>query len=79
MVQVHSTQLQDLAFFKGYYNPILCHGPRAQEDLWLLLGLIVDLLVPGGLDLLCVVKAACALLDFLFLAQFQCYTSNIYS
>jgi len=45
----------------------------------ILLGLIVDLPVPGSLDSLCVVKAAHVLLDFLFLAQFQCYTSDTLS
>ena len=45
----------------------------------ILLGLIVDLPVPGGLDSSRVVKAARALLDFLFLAQFQCHTSDTLS
>jgi len=44
-----------------------------------LLGLIVDLPVPGGLDSSHVVKAARALLDLLFLAQFQCHTSDTLS
>jgi len=45
----------------------------------ILLWLIVNLLVPGGLDLSCMVKAVCMLLDLLFLAQFQCHTSNTLS
>ena len=44
-----------------------------------LLGLIIDLLVPSGLDLSHMVKAACTLLDLLFLAQFQCHTSDTLS
>jgi Plavaka transposase len=40
------------------------------------LGLIVDLPVPGGVDSSHMVKATCALLDFLFLAQFQSHTCD---
>ena len=42
----------------------------------ILLGLVVDLPVPGGWDSTCLVCAVRTLLDFLFLAQYQCHTSE---
>jgi hypothetical protein len=45
----------------------------------ILLGLIVNLLVPGGLDLSCIIKAVHALLDFLFVAQYESQTSDTIS
>ena len=42
----------------------------------ILLRLIVGLLVPGGQDSSRVVKAVRAMLDFLYLAQFPCHTSD---
>jgi len=68
-----------LLFPKGI--TILSHvtGLEHKKMCRILLSLIVDLPVPGGLDLSCMVKAACALLDFLFLAQFQCHTSDTLS
>ena len=45
-------------------------GKEHKKICGFLLGLIVDLLVPGGMDLSHVVKAVHTLLDFLFLAQF---------
>jgi len=42
----------------------------------ILLGLIINLPVPGGQDSSCVIKAVHAMLDFLYLAQFQSHTSD---
>ena len=42
----------------------------------ILLGLIVDLPIPGGWDSTRLVRAVRALLDFLYLAQLQCHTSE---
>ena len=41
-----------------------------------LLGLILDLPVPDGRDPLRIVRAVRAVMDFLFVAQYQCQTSN---
>ena len=41
-----------------------------------LLGLIIDLLVPDGQDPSCIVRAVRAVMDFLFVAQYQCQTSD---
>ena len=41
-----------------------------------LLGLIHDLPVPDGRDSSHIVKAVCAVMDFLFIAQYQCQTSD---
>ena len=51
-------------------------GQEHKKICSILLGLIVDLPVPGGQGTPCVVKAVCALLDFLFLAQFQSHISE---
>jgi hypothetical protein len=42
----------------------------------ILLGLVVDLLVPGGWDPSRLIKAVRALLDFLYLAQYPCHTTD---
>jgi hypothetical protein len=43
------------------------------------MGLIVDLPVPGSINSLCIIKAMYALLDFLFLAQYETYTTDTIS
>jgi len=60
---------------------ILSHvmGKEHKKICGFLLGLIIDLLVPGGMDSSHVVKVVCTLLDFLFLAQFQSHTSDTLS
>lgn len=42
----------------------------------ILLGLVVDLPVPGGWDPSRLIKAVRALLDFLYLAQYPCHTTD---
>jgi hypothetical protein len=42
----------------------------------ILLGLIIDLPLPGAVNSLRMLKAVCALLDFLYLAQFTSHTSE---
>ena len=42
----------------------------------ILLGLIVDLRIPNGFDSTRLVRAVRALLDFLYLARYQCHTSD---
>jgi len=68
-----------LLFPKGITILSRVTGLEHKKMCGVLLGLIVDLPVPGGLDSSRVVKAARALLDFLFLAQFQCHTSDTLS
>ena len=41
-----------------------------------LLGLILNLPVPDGRDPLCIVRAVHTVMDFLFVAQYQCQTSD---
>jgi hypothetical protein len=59
-----------LLFTKGITMLSQVLGHKHKKMCSILLGLIVDLPVPGGMDLSCMVKATCVLLDFLFLAQF---------
>ena len=68
-----------LVFSKGITILYCVTGQEHKKICGFLLGLIVDLPVPGGLDSSRVVKAVRALLDFLFLAQFQCHTSDTLS
>lgn len=65
-----------LHFTKGITTLSRISGQEHKKMCSILLGLIVDLPVPGGLDSSRVVKAVRALLDFLFLAQFQCHTGD---
>jgi len=66
-------------FPKGIMILSCVTGQEHKRICGFLLGLIVNLPVPGGLDSSCMVKAACTLLDLLFLAQFQCHTSDTLS
>ena len=51
-------------------------GHEHKKMCGILLGLVVDLPIPGGWDSTRLVRAVRALLDFLFLAQYQCHTSE---
>jgi hypothetical protein len=65
-----------LLFTKGISMLSRVTGHEHKKMCGILLGLIVDLPMPGGVDSSRVVKATRALLDFLFLAQFQSHTSD---
>jgi hypothetical protein len=65
-----------LLFTKGITMLSRVSGHEHKKMCSILLGLIVDLPVPGGMDSSRVVKATRALLDFLFLAQFRSHTSD---
>jgi len=56
-----------LSWVTGTEHKNICH---------ILIGLIINLPLPHGQASACVVKAACALLDFLYLAQFPSHTSD---
>jgi len=68
-----------LIFSKGITILSCVMGKEHKKICGFLLGLIVNLPVPGGMDSLRMVKAVHALLDFLFLAQFQSHTSDTLS
>jgi hypothetical protein len=65
-----------LLFTKGITTLSRVSGHEHKKMCCVLLGLIVDLLVPGGRDSTRIVKAVRALLDFLYLAQYRCHTSD---
>lgn len=65
-----------LLFTKGITKLSRVSGHEHKKMCCILLGLIVDLAVPGGHDSTRIVKAVRALLDFLYLAQYQCHTSD---
>jgi Plavaka transposase len=68
-----------LLFTKGIATLCRISGHEHKKMCGILLGLIVDLPVPGGMDSSRLVKAVRALLDFLFLAEFHCHTSGTLS
>lgn len=65
-----------LLFTKGITSLSRVSGHEHKKMCCILLGLIVDLPIPGGLDSSRLVKAVRALLDFLYLAQYPCHTSH---
>ena len=65
-----------MLFPKGITTLSHVSGHEHKKMCSILLGLIINLPVPGGLDSSRMVKAVRVLLDFLFLAQFQCHTSD---
>jgi len=65
-----------MIFTKGITTLSRVSGHKHKKMCSILLRLIIGLPIPGGQDSLCVVKAVCVLLDFLFLAQYECHTSD---
>jgi hypothetical protein len=63
-------------FTKGITTLSCMSGHEHKKMASILLGLIVDLHVPGGSDSMCIIKAVCMLVDFLFLAQYESHTSD---
>jgi hypothetical protein len=59
-----------LSWVSGHKHKKLCS---------ILLGLIIDLPIPGGQNSSRMVKAVRTLLDFLFLTQYQCHTTHTIS
>jgi hypothetical protein len=68
-----------LHFSKGLSILSRVTGHEHKKMCLILLGLICDQPVPGGLDSSRVVKAVRALMDFVFLAQYKCHTSDTIS
>ena len=65
-----------MLFAKGISNLSRVSGHEHKKMCSILLGLVVGLSVPGGHDSSRIVKAVRSLLDFLYLAQYQCHTSD---
>jgi len=63
-------------FTKGISKLSRVTGQEHKRMYAILLGLIINLPVPGGQDSSHVIKAVRAMLDFLYLAQFQSHTSD---
>jgi hypothetical protein len=63
-------------FAKGITTLSRVSGHEHKKMCSILLGLIVDLPVPGGIDSTRIIRAVRALLDFLFLAQYETHTSD---
>ncbi|KAN0103997.1 hypothetical protein V8E52_011427 [Russula decolorans] len=68
----HKTKL----FTKGITSFSYISGHEHKKMCSILLGLVVDLPIPGGWDSTRLVCAVRGLLDFLYLAQYQCHTSE---
>ena len=68
-----------LLFTKGITTLSHISGHEHKKMCVILLSLIVNQLVPGGLDPSHIVRAVCALMDFLFLASYKSHTSNTIS
>jgi hypothetical protein len=66
-------------FGKGISTLSQISGHEHKKICSVLLGLIADLPIPGGQNSSHVIKAMCALLDFLFLTQYQCRTTHMIS
>ena len=65
-----------MIFTKGITTLFQVSGHEHKKMCSVLLGLIIGLPIPGGWDSSCMVKAVRVLLDFLFLAQYECHTSD---
>jgi hypothetical protein len=66
-----------MPFAKGISNLSCVSGHEHKKMCSILLGLVVGHSVSGGHDLSCIVKAVHSLLNFLYLAQYQCHTSDM--
>ncbi|KAF8228225.1 hypothetical protein L208DRAFT_1292492, partial [Tricholoma matsutake] len=63
-------------FMKGISLLSCVTGQEHDEMAHILLSLIVDIPLPGGLSPVCLVQAVRALLDFLYLAQYSVHTDE---
>ena len=63
-------------FSKGITTLSRISGHEHKKMCSILLGLIVDLPIPGGSDSTCLVRAVRSLIDFIYLAQYQCHSSE---
>ena len=63
-------------FPKGITSLSCVSGHEHKKMYAILLGLVVDLPILGGWDSTRLVRSVCSLLDFLYLAQYQCHTTE---
>jgi len=66
-------------FTNGITNLGHISGHEHKKMCSILLGVIVDLPVPGGMDSTRIIRAVRALMDFLFQAQYESHTSDTLS
>ena len=66
-----------LLFLKGLSILSQVSGHEHKKICSILLGLVVDLPVPDGWDSSCIIKSVHALLDFVYLAQYQSHTMEL--
>lgn len=68
-----------MIFTKGITTLSHVSGLEHNKICCILLGLVIDLPLPGGKSPICVIRAIRALLDFLYLAQYQTHTAHTLS
>ncbi|KAF8496900.1 hypothetical protein F5888DRAFT_1614460, partial [Russula emetica] len=66
-----------MLFTKGISTLSRVSGHEHKKMCSILLGLVIDLPIPGGRDSTCLVHGVHALLNFLYLAQYQCHTNEM--
>ncbi|KAG2159345.1 uncharacterized protein EDB93DRAFT_1237512 [Suillus bovinus] len=66
-------------FMKGITSLSRLSGTEHAQICHFLLGLIIDIQLPGNLDSACLLRAVRGLLDFLYLAQYPCHSSETLS
>ena len=69
-MKLFTNSITNLGHISGYKHKKICS---------ILLGLIANLSVSGGLDSTWIIRAVCMLMDFLFLAQYESHTSDTLS
>jgi hypothetical protein len=69
-VMLFTRGLTGLSYMSGHEHKKMCG---------ILLGIVVDLPVPGGFDSTCIIRAVRALMDFLYLAQYESHTNDTLS
>ena len=65
-----------MLFTKGITSLACVSGLVHKKICSILLGLVVNLSVPGGQDSTCIIRAVCALMDFIYLAQHKSHTAD---
>ncbi|KAG1786944.1 uncharacterized protein HD556DRAFT_1449283 [Suillus plorans] len=66
-------------FTKGITSLSCLSGTEHAQICRFLLGIIIDIRLPGNLDSARLLRAVCGLLDFLYLAQYPCHSSETLS
>ena len=77
MLLSYTTQPQDPAVHKRDFDAFSGLGDEHKKMCCILFKLVLNLPVSGGWDPSCLIKAVHGLLDFLYLTQYPCYTTDI--